>query len=168
MRNESLSSVKRVCLLLGGNLGDRVAALRFAAGELALRVGELTQASEVFESEPWGSTSQEWYLNQAIELRTSLFPEMVLKQALAIELDWGRTRSTPNADRTLDIDILLMEDVVIETESLKIPHPRLLERRFALLPLSQIASANLIPKTELTVSEALIICPDLLAVRPLL
>jgi 2-amino-4-hydroxy-6-hydroxymethyldihydropteridine diphosphokinase len=156
---------KKVILLLGSNLGNRIGALRFAAAELAIRVGPLVSASAVFESEPWGSKSESWFANQAIEFTTTLPPQEVLSHALAIEQAWGRTRSTPNADRTLDIDILWMEEVVIDEPNLQIPHPRLLDRRFALAPFAQIAPELPIPPSMITVSQALINCPDLLEVR---
>jgi len=165
MRNEAHLSSKRVFLLLGGNLGNRLAALKYATSQLATKVGPLVSVSDVFESQPWGSSSQCWFLNQAIELTTSLTPQEVLAQALAIEQAWGRTRSTPNADRTLDIDILWMEGVVLKEPDLQIPHPRLLERRFALAPLAQIAPDLAIPPSMITARQALIDCVDLLQVH---
>jgi 2-amino-4-hydroxy-6-hydroxymethyldihydropteridine diphosphokinase len=159
-------SARTVHLLLGSNLGDRLQSLRYATAELAQRVGKLEAASKIYQSEPWGSNSENWYINQAIALSTTLHPTQILAQALAIERDYGRIRSHPNADRTLDIDLLLCEDWVWHSHELILPHPRLLERRFALLPLSDIAPFQIIPGASIDVKQALALCNDTLSVKP--
>lgn len=151
-------------ILSGSNLGDREANLEFALISLA-EEGTVTNSSSCFETEPVGYSDQPWFLNQAIELKTSLTPSELLKACLKIETLRGRIRTFPNAPRTLDLDILLYGDAVIEEPGLIIPHPRLPERRFALEPLAQIAPTAIHPVLKKSIRSLLETCPDQAKVR---
>ncbi|MBO4915098.1 MAG: 2-amino-4-hydroxy-6-hydroxymethyldihydropteridine diphosphokinase [Oscillospiraceae bacterium] len=127
-------------LSLGANLGDRAATLREALRRLAASEGvELTAVSSVYETEPWGRTDQPRFLNLAAALRTTLAPETLLMHAQAIETALGRVRREKWGARVIDIDLLCMEGVAMQSPSLTLPHPYLTERAFVLVPLSEIA-----------------------------
>jgi len=130
-----------VYLALGSNLGDR--ADNLARGKIALvqHAIRLVAQSAIYETEPWGPVPQGRYLNQVVRATTKLAPRSVLTTALAIERTHGRDRGEEVrfGPRTLDIDILAYEDLTIREADLEIPHPRLLERAFVLVPLAEIA-----------------------------
>jgi 2-amino-4-hydroxy-6-hydroxymethyldihydropteridine diphosphokinase len=130
-----------VYLALGSNLGDR--ADNLARGKIALvqHAIRLVAQSAIYETEPWGPVPQGRYLNQVVRATTKLAPRSVLTAALAIERTHGRDRGEEVrfGPRTLDIDILVYEDLTIREADLEIPHPRLLERAFVLVPLAEIA-----------------------------
>ncbi|MDO7851493.1 2-amino-4-hydroxy-6-hydroxymethyldihydropteridine diphosphokinase [Hymenobacter convexus] len=153
-------------LLLGSNLGNRAALLAFARQELAASAGKITAASALYETAAWGREDQPAFLNQALALRTELSAQELLAHCLATEQKAGRERLERWGSRTLDVDILLFNDKIIDEPNLKVPHPRLPERRFALVPLAEIAGAARHPVLKLHVAELLAQCPDLLAVRP--
>ncbi len=152
-------------LLLGGNLGDRAAYLRAARAALAA-AGEITAASGLYETAAWGRADQPAYLNQALALRTTLAPGALLAHCLATEAAAGRQRHERWGSRTLDVDILLYDAAVVDAPGLAVPHPRLPLRRFALVPLAEIAAAAVHPQLHQTIGELLRRCPDPLAVRP--
>ncbi|PWJ56998.1 2-amino-4-hydroxy-6-hydroxymethyldihydropteridine diphosphokinase [Dyadobacter jejuensis] len=129
-----------VLLLLGSNLGDRQDLLFQATKAISLRIGTITGASSLYETAPWGVTDQPPFLNQVLQVQTSLSPEVVLETALAIELALGRVRLQRWAARVIDIDILYFNDLITQQEKLTIPHPRLQDRRFTLIPLVEIAA----------------------------
>jgi len=146
-------------ILAGTNLGDREANLEFARRSLAERA-VVRQFSSCFETEPVGFLDQPWFLNQAIELETELAPRELLSFCQGIEASCGRIRTFPDAPRTLDLDILLYGDAVIQQEGLIIPHPRLQERRFALEPLAQIAPNAVHPVLKASIRMLLDTCLD--------
>ena len=151
-------------LLLGCNLGDRAAYLQVARTGLAA-AGELVVASGIYETAAWGPTEQPAYLNQAVALRTALAPAALLAYCLATEAAAGRERHERWGSRTLDVDILLYNGAVIDAPNLTVPHPRLPLRRFALVPLAEIAATVIHPQLHQTIGELLRCCPDPLAVR---
>ena len=127
-------------LLLGGNIGDKERIFSEALAILNNRVGEIQLQSAVYETEPWGFESPDLFWNQAIEISTSLSPEEVLAQTQMIEQELGRIRKENQySSRVIDIDILFYGDQIINRENLIIPHPRIQERKFALVPLNEIA-----------------------------
>jgi len=132
--------MKHVIFLgLGSNVGDREANLRAAEKALYPEVEPLAQ-SPVYQTVPWGYTEQDDFLNQVIEAKTYLSPEELLKYLKSIEDDIGRTATFHWGPREIDIDILFYDDLVLEVEGLAIPHPRVHERAFMLVPLADIAA----------------------------
>lgn len=125
---------------LGSNLGDRHKNLEGAVERLS-SVGSLTALSSVYETKPWGVDGyQPRYLNQVAAVNTILNPLDVVTELLSIEYVLGRAREAKNVSRTLDMDLLLHGDTVVEASGVTVPHPRLHERAFVLVPLAQIAA----------------------------
>ena len=154
-----------VYLSAGSNLGDRAANLRNGIEDLR-KVGiVLKQVSSIFETEPVGFSDQPWFLNLAAEVETRLSPHELLACCLEIEIRRGRVRSFPAAPRTLDLDILLYDSLIIDQPGLQIPHPRMTHRRFVLEPLVQIAPGFLHPLLKKTIHELLDVCTDSSMVR---
>ncbi|HEX2949111.1 MAG TPA: 2-amino-4-hydroxy-6-hydroxymethyldihydropteridine diphosphokinase [Armatimonadota bacterium] len=133
-------SKKVVYLSLGSNLGNRTAYLNQAVEKIAhLPHTQVIVVSSIIETPPWGKTDQPSFLNMAIAIETSLLPDQLLHAVQQIEHELGRVRTTHWGPRTVDIDILLYNDLTIDTPELQIPHPYLTERRFVLQPLAEIA-----------------------------
>jgi 2-amino-4-hydroxy-6-hydroxymethyldihydropteridine diphosphokinase len=143
---------KTVYLSLGSNIGDRRANLR-AGVERLRELGEINATSSIYETEPVDVTDQPWFLNCAVALETEKMPRQFLARILAIERDLGRKREQPKGPRTLDIDILLFGNSVVETAELTIPHPAMHERRFVLEPLAEIAPDVRHPVIKRTIRE---------------
>ncbi|HTC46039.1 MAG TPA: 2-amino-4-hydroxy-6-hydroxymethyldihydropteridine diphosphokinase [Candidatus Aquilonibacter sp.] len=125
-------------LSLGSNIGDREAHLREAQGRLEA-VGQVANVSSYYETEPVEFTGQPWFLNCALALETSQTPQELMNSILRIEREMGRQRAQKKGPRTIDIDILLFGDEVIDSSELTIPHPAMHQRRFVLEPLAEIA-----------------------------
>jgi 2-amino-4-hydroxy-6-hydroxymethyldihydropteridine diphosphokinase len=124
---------------LGANLGDRLATLRSAVDRLAARGVFVTRSSRVWESEPVGGPEgQPAYLNAVVRVRTDLGPDDLLAACLAVEEELGRVREERWGPRTIDVDVLLVDGLVRSDPELTVPHPRLRERAFVLLPLVEI------------------------------
>lgn len=149
-----------VFLLLGANLGERKAMLAKAARLITIHIAPITAQSHVYETAPWGVTDQPAFLNQVLELKTTLLPQEVLTQTLAIEKQLGRERRMRWGARVIDIDILYFSDMILETEELHLPHPRLHQRRFTLVPLAEIAPDFMHPVLQKTNRELLSECTD--------
>ena len=152
-------------LLLGSNLGDRAGHLRQARTQLAASAGTIVAESGLYETAAWGREDQPAFLNQALALRTALSAEALLAACQATEQRAGRERLERWGSRTLDVDILLFGAEIIDTPTLTVPHPRLAERRFALLPLAEIAGALPHPQRGQTIAALLLGCPDPLPVQ---
>lgn len=129
----------KAILLLGSNLGDRQLLLQTAIHQIALEAGQVLSISSIYETAPWGTESQNGYLNQALCVETRLTPFELLATLQKIEIDLGRTRKIRWEDRVIDIDILLYENEIIHSPTLTIPHPEMQNRRFALVPVCEIA-----------------------------
>ena len=155
----------RAYLLLGSNLGNRAALLAAARQELAETAGEIVAESGIYETAAWGREDQPAYLNQVLAIATWLQPEKLLAVCQATEQAAGRQRLEHWGSRTLDVDILFYGTHVIESPTLTVPHPRLPERRFALVPLAEIAQAMRHPQLNLTIRDLLLHCPDPLPVH---
>jgi 2-amino-4-hydroxy-6-hydroxymethyldihydropteridine diphosphokinase len=152
-------------LLIGGNLGDRTAYLRRAKELIQENCGTITKVSAIYETAAWGMEEQPSFYNQALLLATTIPPEQLMQQLLDIETIIGRKREIKMGPRTIDIDMLLYNQEIINTALLTIPHPRLPERRFALLPLAEIAATQVHPGLQQTIRQLLDNCPDTLDVH---
>ncbi|MFN4145226.1 MAG: 2-amino-4-hydroxy-6-hydroxymethyldihydropteridine diphosphokinase [Runella sp.] len=149
-----------VYLLLGGNLGHREATLQQARKLIESRIAPIEVASQVYETAPWGVTDQPSFLNQVLMLRTHLHPIDILELVQKIEQYLGRERRERWGAREIDVDILFYGELILQMPDLVIPHPRLQERRFTLLPLVEIAPTFIHPKFKKTISELLAECID--------
>ena len=132
----------KVFLGLGTNLGDKRNNLLTAVTNIEEKIGKVTSLSSFYETEPWGFESENSFLNAALCVETSLEPMAILRIIKDIEIEMGRTQKSVNrmySDRIIDIDILLYDDLTMETDELTIPHPLMKERDFVMKPLMEIA-----------------------------
>ena len=157
--------MNRAWLLTGSNMGERENYLAAARLEIALQCGIVQQISSIYETAAWGKTDQPAFLNQAIGLETTLNARQLMRRILKIEKQLGRVREEKYGPRLIDIDILLFGDEIHNYELLKLPHPELPNRRFALLPLTEIAGELIHPVLQLSIAELLARCPDILEVK---
>jgi 2-amino-4-hydroxy-6-hydroxymethyldihydropteridine diphosphokinase len=155
-------------LLLGSNLDDRFASLQRAKEEISLVIGKITRESSVYESEPWGFHSENRFLNQVVRIETDYRPGQVMEGILEIEAKHGRIRSGNQGytSRSIDIDILFYNDEIISEEKLIIPHPKIPDRMFTLLPLSELDMSMIHPGARKSISELMEECTDKLSVYP--
>jgi 2-amino-4-hydroxy-6-hydroxymethyldihydropteridine diphosphokinase len=149
------SPVKRIFLSLGSNLGDRVANIRKALEQLAEVGVAITRVSSFYKTEPMDFRPQAWFVNCVAEAETRLMPMQLLHAVKTVEHALGRRTGVAKRPRAIDIDILLYESVVVRSAALNIPHQRLAERRFVLLPLRELAGNIRHPVTKRTVYEML-------------
>src|ERR1700676_1502706 len=148
----SASKPKLVYLSLGSNVGDRGEHLRNAIRRLET-TGRVIEVSPVYETEPVEFTEQPWFLNCAVALETGKGPRELMAALLGIEEAMGRRRIQTKGPRSIDIDILLFENEIIDSKELTIPHPAMHERRFVLEPLAEIAPQVLHPVLKKTIRE---------------
>jgi|SRR5579864_3917803 len=139
-------------LSLGSNVGDREQNLRDAIARLA-SAGRVISVSSFYETEPVEFTQQAWFLNCALALETVLDPERLMQTILQIEADMGRQRTREKGPRTIDIDILLVGNAIINSPGLSVPHPAMHQRRFVLEPLAEIAPEVRHPVLQKTIPE---------------
>lgn len=156
-----------VYLLLGSNEGDRQEWIRQGIDAIAAACGSVTQQSALYETAAWGLEDQPDFLNKAIKIETGLSPHQLLKAIQVVEMQLGRQRTVKWGQRTLDIDILFYDDRIIRTKDLTIPHPFLQERRFALMPLQEIAPDLIHPVLDKTIDILTRECTDPLLARRL-
>ncbi|MFW6056040.1 MAG: 2-amino-4-hydroxy-6-hydroxymethyldihydropteridine diphosphokinase [Chloroflexota bacterium] len=154
-----------VFLGMGANLGNRKANLEAALERLS-RLGSIQSVSSIYETEPVGAEWTPLFLNMACHTITRRTPHEVLEITLSIERELGRRRTTPNAPRPVDLDILLYDDLVLCDSNLSIPHPGLTERAFVLVPLAEIAPDVVDPRSGATIRQLLRRCGDTHWVRP--
>jgi 2-amino-4-hydroxy-6-hydroxymethyldihydropteridine diphosphokinase len=146
---------KLVYLSLGSNLGDRQKHLREAISHLQ-ELGVVRQVSAFYETQPVEvDREQPWFLNCAVALDTELTPLEFLHRMLGVEQSMGRIRTEPKGPRTIDIDILLFGNDVLDTPELTVPHPAMHQRRFVLEPLAEIAPTVVHPLVKRTARELL-------------
>jgi 2-amino-4-hydroxy-6-hydroxymethyldihydropteridine diphosphokinase len=151
-------------LSLGSNVGDRAAQLLQAQRRLGA-IGRVVCASSYYETEPVEFADQPWFLNCALGLETEFGPQELMASILKIEREMGRRRVQKKGPRTIDIDILLFGDCVVESAEVTIPHPAMQERRFVLEPLAEIAAGVAHPVLKKTVRELRDELPEGQAVR---
>jgi 2-amino-4-hydroxy-6-hydroxymethyldihydropteridine diphosphokinase len=150
---------------LGSNLGRRAAHLAGARRRLARAGVAVLRASPVYETEPVDYADQPWFLNQVLEVRSGLAPAALLRLVKSIETDMKRLPAAPKGPRTIDIDILLAEDTVLESPELVVPHPRLHLRNFVLVPLAALDPGARHPVLGRSAAELLRECRDRSRVR---
>jgi 2-amino-4-hydroxy-6-hydroxymethyldihydropteridine diphosphokinase len=153
-------------LLLGSNLGEKKKQLDQAMDLIGEMIGQVTKQSSVYETEPWGFSSENIFLNRALQIHTLLSPEEVMQKIHEIEKQFGRERKGIGySSRFLDIDILFYDERVLDQDELKIPHPLIQERKFVLVPLDEIAHELIHPVLRKDIGQLLRDCSDLKEVR---
>lgn len=157
--------MNKVYLLIGGNMGDRMANLDIALNLMESNLGKITLLSSKYETAAWGFTEQPHFLNQAVLLQTDLLANDLMLAILNIEKSMGRERSIPLGPRIIDIDIIYFNEEIIDNISVTIPHPKMTARRFVLLPLVEIAPDYIHPILLKSNSVLLKECGDSLAVN---
>jgi 2-amino-4-hydroxy-6-hydroxymethyldihydropteridine diphosphokinase len=154
-----------IFILLGSNVGDCQANLLNARQEISRSIGEIITTSAVYKTAPWGNTHQPDFYNQVIGINSILTPDNLLEGIQEIEKSLGRKREVKWGPRIIDIDILLWGTRTIKAPHLTIPHPELPNRRFTLLPLTEIAPHFIHPLEHKTMLALLEACPDRLTVE---
>jgi 2-amino-4-hydroxy-6-hydroxymethyldihydropteridine diphosphokinase len=147
-------------LLIGGNLGNIKESLEKACSLISDQCGHVSKLSSLYKTAAWGNTEQPDFLNLALEIKTLLNAKQLIRRILKIEKQMGRVRKEKYGPRIIDIDILLYNEEEHEMPFLKVPHPELHNRRFALAPLAEIAPTVLHPGFQKNISELLHSCTD--------
>jgi 2-amino-4-hydroxy-6-hydroxymethyldihydropteridine diphosphokinase len=158
----------KLYLLLGGNLGDKQKIFEVVRSQLKDQLGEICQQSSIYETEPWGFSSPNLFWNQALAITTTFSPMQVLEITQQIETNLGRTRNDNQYEsRCIDIDILFYDDLIIQRPNLIVPHPRIHERRFVLLPMCELAPDFVHPLFQKKIADLLQECTDQLNASPI-
>lgn len=147
-------------LHLGSNTGDRLNMLSKAISAIESKIGKVVDKSSIYETEPWGLKEQEHFLNQALIVDADLTVEEVFGVTKEIEKDLGSMKTIQWGPRAIDIDILYADHLVMDTPSLKIPHPLLYQRNFVLIPLMEIAGDFIDPLKHMSIDEIYDLCED--------
>lgn len=161
MNNQKLHTL---VLLLGSNLGDRSSLLIQAIEKIIVQLGSISKASSLYETKSWGLEDQPDFLNQVLICHTAKSAVEALHHCLSIEKELGRDRKVKWGSRSIDIDILYFDDEIVATETLKIPHPFLHQRRFTLVPLVEVMPDFVHPVLNFSNKELLEKCGDELEV----
>ncbi|MGH9684994.1 MAG: 2-amino-4-hydroxy-6-hydroxymethyldihydropteridine diphosphokinase [Candidatus Acidiferrales bacterium] len=152
--------METIFLSLGANVGDRERNIARAIEKLPEHGIHVVRRSSLYETEPVEFLDQHWFLNCVVEAKTDLGPPQLLNALLQIERSLGRERFAPKGPRAIDIDILFFGSEVIQMPQLKIPHPRMADRKFVLVPFAEIAPSTLHPLSRKTIAELLVETPD--------
>ena len=149
-----------IYLLLGSNIGNRLAYLKEAATLLSKENIIIIEESSIYETEPWGPKDQDWFLNVILEISTSYEPKELLEVVLKIESELGRVRKEKWGERCIDIDILYFKDEVVDDTNLSIPHLGIPNRKFTLMPLAEMCPLEKHPTLDKTQMELFAECTD--------
>ncbi|MBS1579879.1 MAG: 2-amino-4-hydroxy-6-hydroxymethyldihydropteridine diphosphokinase [Bacteroidetes bacterium] len=152
-------------LLIGGNLGNTEQNLQTAIDLINKQCGIIINKSSIYKTAAWGLTNQPDFLNQVLVLNTSLTAQNLMHELLLIEEKMGRVRSIKMGPRIIDIDILLFDDLILNTEILTVPHTALPQRKFALIPLAEVAGNIIHPVEKKSIQHLLLNCKDTLDVH---
>ncbi len=153
--------MNEVYLGIGGNLGNRLQNIRIAINLISERIALPEKTSSVFMSEPWGFQHAKYFTNAVVKLSTTKSEDEIFKITTGIELEMKRVRSNSGYQgRTMDIDILFYGNKIIESKALAVPHPKIQERLFVLMPMAEIAGDFIHPVFNKTINELLETCPD--------
>ena len=147
-------------LLIGSNLGDKTTYLKNAGSYIQQQCGQIVKQSSFYETEPWGFTEQPSFLNQALCIQTELAPAQLMHTLLQIESNMGRTSELKMGPRIIDLDILQIDQQILDTPLLQLPHPAMHLRRFALIPMEEIAPQLMHPQFNKTIAQLLAECAD--------
>jgi 2-amino-4-hydroxy-6-hydroxymethyldihydropteridine diphosphokinase len=159
-------AIHKVYFSLGSNLGDRALHIKKALKQLEEEGVRITKRSSMYETEPVEFHKQGWFLNCAVEAETELTPKQLLRVVRNIEKELGRKRVIRSGPRTLDIDILIYGETLTYGKELEIPHPRMAQRRFVLVPMAEIAPSLRHPALHLTMAQLLEATSDRSQVQP--
>ena len=146
----------RVFISLGSNVGDRLANIQQAVSLLSMTDKiKIVKSSSFYETEPWGNKNQTWFVNAAVALDTELSPVELLKLCQSVEMQLGRNRVNQEkwSERTIDIDILMYDNLIMSNDILSIPHPYMHKRAFVLVPMLEVKSDLVHPVFKKTISE---------------
>jgi 2-amino-4-hydroxy-6-hydroxymethyldihydropteridine diphosphokinase len=159
--------MNKIFLITGGNIGDRKKNLKAALGLIQSKIGKIIKSSKIYETDAWGITDQKSFYNQVHVVESDFSAQEVMKKILKIEEEMGRVRTIKNAARIIDIDILFFNEDIVNQQNLTIPHPQIINRRFVLSPLDEIASNMIHPVYKKNIHELLAMCKDELKAKPL-
>ena len=150
-----------VFISLGGNLGNTLEIFGKCYPEIEKKIGFISSKSKIYQTSSWGPIEQAHFLNQVIQVKTSLNPDILIRLLLEIEENLGRIRTQKWGPRIIDLDILFYGNEIINTLDLIIPHPQIPHRKFVLIPLKELAPELIHPILEMTISELLAQTTDL-------
>jgi 2-amino-4-hydroxy-6-hydroxymethyldihydropteridine diphosphokinase len=152
--------MNKVCLSIGSNLGDRALNLKKSIECLINTVGQISAISSIYETEAWGLINQPSFYNLALIINSKFNPFEILEFTQKIEIDLGRIRKEKWGERVIDIDIVFFNDEIVDTNNLTIPHPRMADRKFVLVPLDEIIPNYIHPIFNETIASLNRICTD--------
>lgn len=157
--------MNKTYLLLGSNMGNSTQQLLHAIKNITRQIGAVTRRSSLYTTAAWGNTNQPDFLNQVIVVETNLSATATINALLVIEKNMGRVRTTKNAPRIIDIDILFFNKEIIAEKKLTVPHPQIENRRFVLIPLNELSPGFKHPVSYKTMHQLLKDCADPLDVK---